>query len=182
MSRTRKQRTGLTPIAICLGLFLAVISVRAHSATDAAVKAGFVYNFTKFTEWPAESFATASAPLNLCIVGNQPLDGNLSLLHGRMAQGHPINVRGNPRNEELRVCHILFVGDGEERRGAAALTQLAGAPVLTVSDMEGFADQGGIIGLTLSGDRVQFTVNLRAARQVGLKLNSQLLRLGKVMQ
>ncbi len=55
-------------------------------------------------------------------------------------------------------------------------------PVLTVSDIDGFAEQGGIIGLSLNGERVEFTVNLRAARQAGIKLNSQLLRLGRVVQ
>lgn len=182
MSHTRAPRKGLTSIATCLGICLGIAAMHAESASDAAVKAGFIYNFTKFTEWPAESFASNSSPLNLCIFGNQPLDGNLALLHGRMAQGHPINVRGNPRAEELRLCHILFIGEAEERRGNAALAQIAGAPVLTVSDMEGFPEQGGVIGLAINGERVQFTVNLRAARQAGLKLNAQLLRLGKVMQ
>jgi len=182
MSHTRAPRKSLIQVAIGLGLLLSMMPICAQSASDAAVKAGFVYNFTKFTEWPADSFSTATAPLNLCVIGNQPLDGNLAMLHGRVAQGHPINVRGNPRQEELRACHLLYIGETEERRGAAVLAQVAASPVLTASDMEGFTDQGGIIGLALSGDRVQFTVNLRAARQAGLKLNAQMLRLGRVLQ
>jgi hypothetical protein len=169
-------------VAALLGLCLALLAWRAEAASDVAVKAGFVYNFSKFAEWPADSFATNSAPLNLCVVGNQPLGGQLLMLQGRIAQGHAINLRGNARGEDLRACHIVFVGDSEERRVASVLAQVGGSPVLTVSDIDGFAEQGGIIGLSLNGERVEFTVNLRAARQAGIKLNSQLLRLGRVVQ
>jgi hypothetical protein len=155
---------------------------RADMTAESAVKAGFVYNFAKFTEWPMDVFATANAPLNLCVAGNQPLSGKLSLLQGRMAQGHVISLRGNPRPEDINACHILYIDEMDERRLGVLLGQVASVPVLTVSDIDGFTGYGGIIGMHLNGERVQFSINLAAARQAGLKLSSQLLRLGKVSQ
>ncbi len=182
MSAARAHPPRPKVVTALLALCMMFYAWRVESVTDVAVKAGFVYNFSKFAEWPADSFATNYAPLNLCVVGNQPLGGQLVMLHGRIAQGHAINLRGNVRGDDLRTCHILFVGESEERRVTTLLAQIVGSPVLTISDIDGFAEQGGIIGLSLNGERVEFTVNLRAARQAGIKLNSQLLRLGRVVQ
>jgi hypothetical protein len=156
------------------------ITARADDASDAAVKAGFVYNIAKFTEWPTEVFASGTAPLQLCAVGLPPLQGKLGLLIGRAVQGHAVNLRLNPRADELSTCQILYVDDTEARRAGALIGLVAASPVLTVSDIDGFAESGGIIGLYLDGDRVRFNVNLRAARQAGLKLSAQVLRLGRV--
>jgi hypothetical protein len=54
----------------------------------------------------------------------------------------------------------------------------AGA-VLTISDAQGFVDQGGVIELVESGDRFEFDINLGAAQRAGLRLSSQLLKLGR---
>jgi hypothetical protein len=51
--------------------------------------------------------------------------------------------------------------------------------VLTVSDAEGFASQGGVIGLFLEDNRVRFEVDLTAAQAAGLQISSKLLRLSR---
>lgn len=177
----RSPRLFLASIMLGAGL-LAAGPAWTDPASEAAVKAGVVYNLGKFVEWPPERFASANAPLTLCTVGNQPLQGALALLQGRNVQGHPIVLRNNPRGDELRACHILYIDETANDRLESLLAHVASSPVLTVSDIEAFADQGGIVGLYQKDERVQFTINLRAARQNGLKLSSHLLRLGKVLQ
>ena len=59
---------------------------------------------------------------------------------------------------------------------------LEGHSVLTVSDMEGFAQQGGVINLVIRNQRLGFEINEDAAQRANLKISSKLLKLAKVVK
>jgi hypothetical protein len=153
---------------------------RGQSSSEPAVKAGFVYNFAKFTEWPTG--AITGPQINLCLLGADPLGAVSGLLDGRPLQGRSIAVRRSVRSDEIRNCAIVFVTDVDEHRQAEALRTLRGLPVLTIGDAEGFADAGGVIGLVAADERIQFEVNLEAAQHASLKINSQLLKLARAVK
>lgn len=75
-------------------------------------------------------------------------------------------------------CHLVFITDSEERRVGLLLRGLAGRSVLTVSDIDGFAEAGGRIGLVVDERRVRFDINLTSVQREGLRASSQLLRHG----
>ena len=52
---------------------------------------------------------------------------------------------------------------------------------LTVGDVKGFAQRGGMINLTKEGRRLRFEVNRRAAERTGIHLSSQLLKLADLV-
>ena len=54
---------------------------------------------------------------------------------------------------------------------------LGSQPVLTVSDLPGFAQQGGVIGLVRQGGRLRFEINRGVAQAAGLRLSVDLLSL-----
>jgi YfiR/HmsC-like len=80
-----------------------------------------------------------------------------------------------------RTCHILFIASSERVRIKQILECMRGTVALTVSDIEGFAEQGGMIDFLLDNDRVLFEVNRNAAEQAGLKISSKLLSVAKVV-
>ena len=171
------------PPGWCLALLLMLLSgpIHADTAAEDNVKAGFILNFAKFTEWPAA--ALAGGELRVCGLGAQPLSGKLSQLQGRQVQGREIKVRAPARPEEWRDCHVLFVPAGDEARVDALLRTLGQTAVLTVSDSAEFTQAGGMIGLKQRAGRIRFDINLAAARRVGLGLSSHLLKLAdEVMQ
>lgn len=174
-------RRWLTAV-LALVLMLAGRSAWAQQPSEAAVKAGFVFNFIKFTQWPASRDA-ASAPIRLCAISAQPLDGQLSLLSGRTAGGRVIDVRTGVPPAEWRQCDALFLSETDAERLTMLQQRLSNAPVLTLGDLPGFVEAGGMIGLRLEASRVRFDVNLNSAQAAGLVLNSQMLKLaGKVLQ
>jgi len=59
---------------------------------------------------------------------------------------------------------------------------VSGASVLTVSDVDRFAEAGGVIGLYNIDNNVQFSINLEQARSASLQINSQLLKLAKIVR
>ncbi len=154
----------------------------AQSASEHAVKAGFVFNFIKFTQWPAGGDA-ANAPLRLCSTGPQALQGQLAPLQGRVVGSRVLEIVPGAVAANVRQCDVLFLAEGDAERLGTLLNGLGHAPVLTVGDLPGFVQAGGMIGLRIEASRVRFDVNLAAAQRSGLVLNSQMVKLaGKVLQ
>lgn len=157
------------------------LPVRAQTPTptEYQVKAAFLYNFAKFTEWPDDGRVAREGGYTLCIVGRDPFGAALDEIAGRQVHGLPLRVRRAVSLDTVRDCQILFVSESEERRLPELLRAIEARPVLTVSDIDGFADAGGMIGLALADRRLQFDVNLGAATRSNLRISSQLLKLAR---
>lgn len=149
------------------------------TASDAQIKAAFVYNVAKFVEWPPPSFTSPAAHLQLCVAGRGPLPNLLSELDGKTVQGRQLNVQLHASSFDPIACHIVFFATGAASPPADVLKALKGLAVLTVSDIGGFVEQGGILELVLGDGRLQFDVNLSAAQQGNLRLSVQLLKLAR---
>jgi YfiR/HmsC-like len=169
---------GLLALTACL----AAGPTRAQAVSEEAVKAGFVFNFVKFTQWTGEREGE-NRPLEVCTPGALPLDGHFAVLHGRMIGSRKIVLRAHVAPGEWRSCHVVYLPEAEAGRFESALRSLGSASVLTISDQPGFAQAGGMIGLRIEDQRVRFDVNLQAAQRAGLTLSSQMLKLaGQVLR
>jgi hypothetical protein len=146
------------------------------------VKLAFLYNFTKFVEWPSDSFRNPDAPLVICIVGNDPFSPDIEgQLRTRTVGSHPIEVRALRPSDIVTVCHIVFVPVTEEGQAAKIVGNLKGSSSLTVGESEGFTVLGGIINFTAEGNKLHFEVNLLAADRAGLKISANMLALAKIV-
>ena len=186
----RAQRL-LFAIAICLA-FLALgpsgarlgalaPAAAAETSREYLIKAAFLYNFAKFTEWPAGSFPDSAAPLDVCVFGEDPFGGALESIAGKTIRGRRVAVHRVASIEAGAACHLLFISASEATRLAGILESLRGRPVLTIAEMPGFARSGGIINLkTNADDKVRFEINNGIARRVGLRLSSKLLNLAEI--
>ena len=147
--------------------------------SEAQAKVAFLLNFARYVEWPDKAFPSREAPLVFCVVGRDSLGTAIQSLETRQVQGRPVRLRRGVTTEDARGCHVVFVADSEERRLVPTLRALAGQPVLTVGDVEGFIDAGGAIGIVAGDDRLQFEINRAALEQAQLKAGSQLLKLAR---
>jgi hypothetical protein len=140
------------------------------------VKSAYVFNFIKFVEWPAQEIM-AGGKIRLCVIGDDGLHASLSALDGRKVGEYALQVRASTEPSRLDNCHVLFIGDQERRRLVPIIKSLHAAHVLTISDISGFAERGGGIGLLHTDDRMLFEVNLASTRKAGLRLSGQMLNL-----
>jgi hypothetical protein len=163
---------------------LAAPAVRArdvHSVPqDAALKAAFIFNFAKFTEWPVLPPAT---PIAVCITGDDAVAAALvDTVRGQNINGHPLEVRRPQGSGSWRACHLLFVADADRGRATSDLAGIKTLPVLTVSDIKGFAQSGGIIELYVEDGRMRFAINVTALERSGLRLRSRLIGLARTVR
>lgn len=149
---------------------------------ESQVKAALLYNFAKFVEWPDSAFGAAGGDLVYAVVGSDPFGGALSALAGKTALGRTVSFRGTITLDEAGTCHVVYVSASEKDRIAQVVDRFKGKSVLTVGDVPGFAERGGVIGFTKDGNRIGFEVNEDAAAQAGLKISPKLLALGKVVK
>jgi hypothetical protein len=175
-----RVRKGRRWVGLLLGLSMALPVAAMAAPDEAEIKAAFIYNFAKFVEWPTTALASTDT-LQICIPDDRTLGGKLGLLQGREAQGHAIRIRTVGSSEELTGCNILFISSGDDGR-ARLLHNVGGQPVLTISDSPSFAQQGGMIGLFVEANHVQFAVNRVIAEQSGLKLSARMLQMAHIVQ
>ena len=146
------------------------------------VKAAFLYNFVKFVEWPVDTFADPGAPFVLGVLGEDPFGSVLEqTLKGKTVNGRALVIRGVKQGKDLRTCHILFVSSSEIRHLDQILESLKGSSVLTVGEMERFAQSGGAVNFVLEQNRVRFEINPEAAARARLRISSKLLALARIV-
>ncbi len=170
-------------IAVAAALLARSPAPRAFELREYEIKAGFLFNFFHFVEWPPDAFADSTDPLRLEVVGHDPFDGALErLVEGRLVNGRRVvvffsaDMRRGPRG------HLVFVSDSEVKRVASIIATLRRSPALTVSSIDGFAERGGVIGFVQAGESVRFVINRAAAGESRLRISSKLLSLARLAQ
>lgn len=145
------------------------------------VKAAYIYNFTKFVDWPGDGSNDTSEPVKICFVGSDPLRTLLGELNNREVKGRPLKIVRFKELNSLESCKIVFISRSEEPQLPQILQRLQGTHVLTVSDIPGFAHKGGMISFVTENDRVKIEISQKAVRQAGLKVSAKLLEVARAI-
>jgi hypothetical protein len=143
------------------------------------VKGAFIYNFALFVDWPPNAFASDSAPFVIGVLGKNPFGEALDKMQGQSIKGRKVVVRALSNAEEGADCQLVFISASERGRLHQILALLRKGHVLTVSDLEGFTDAGGMVNFVTIEDKVRFEINLKEARSAKLRISSQLLKLAR---
>jgi hypothetical protein len=172
--RRRQPRVGVALGALLLSAAIA----GAQNVTEPSLKAAFIYNFAKFTVWPADVLPATGA-FTACVIGDTAVFGALERsVKDRQVWGHGVVVVQIDLDGPLRSCHLLYVSGPARAHVAAILTAVHGLAVLTISDADDFAQQGGIAQMFVENGRMRFNLNFEVAKQSRLQLSSKLLVLG----
>lgn len=148
------------------------------------VKAAFLYKFIHFVRWPDRVLETLEeeAAFGIGILGKDPFGNTLDqLVRGKKRDARPVRIFRGREFSELSECFVLFIAKSETDRVGRLLDLTREKPVLTVSEIPGFAKKGGIIELYVKEKNVRFRINAEAARAKGLKIHANLLELAEVV-
>ncbi len=140
------------------------------------VQGAYLYNFMRFITWQNED---KSEILHLCILGNSPFSKKLALFEKESIRKHAIKISYYQQVQDATICHVLYISRSEEAQIKSILSLLSEQEILTVSDIEHFSREGGIIGLFIKNNKVRFDINLTQARKVGLYISSKLLEIAE---
>jgi hypothetical protein len=142
------------------------------------VKAAFIYNFLKFVEWPKNQ--NVDRPIRLGVMGKTPLASLLNNLTGKSLHSRTLRViKYRSICDSLNFQALFIATDINKSEVAEMLQELDAMPVLTISDINKFIQQGGMIELFREGNKIRFKINLAAANAAHLKISSKLLKLAR---
>jgi len=169
---------GRTCAFICAVVVACVLgAATARAQSEEGVKAAFLYNFAKFTEWPAASFSDASAHIVVAFIGSDSLADTFEKnVSGKNVNGREFTVKKLSSAAGAEMCHIVFVAKRE------LPAELKSKPVLTIGDGDAFASGGGCISFVMDGPKVAFVLNLKAVKGASLKTDPKLEKVAKSVQ
>lgn len=146
------------------------------------IKAGFLFNFTRFVEWPANAFLTPASPILICVAGETPLTDLLSdVVVGKVVDGRAVGVKRVNPGDDLHRCNLVFISAAAERHAAEILAGVKKSNTLTVGETPGFAQGGGMINFAIQDNKVKLEMNLEAATRAELKVNSKLIAVSRLV-
>lgn len=167
-------------LVLCLALSR---PAAAQSITEPELKAAFLLNFSKFTEWP-EDVLPGGKRLTFCIIDDKPVADALRKLLGDhpVDPQRPLSVRLVKLDPDIRSCQVLYVGKLGPKDWPHLFDALKDASVFTVGDGERFAEAGGAAQFILANGHMHFAINVAAAQRGHLSLSSKLLSLATLVK
>jgi hypothetical protein len=173
-------------ILICLLLLLlspgSGRALAEEALTEPSAKAGFIFNFAKFVEWPADAFSKDDSPLVVGIFGDEDFVTAVRKLFEEKnpkAHGRSFMVRRLTQNGDAKACHILFFRESETKRFGAIYESIKRCPIMTIGESDEFLDFGGMFNFVFEEKQLRFEVNTAPAENAGLTISSKLLHLAR---
>jgi hypothetical protein len=159
------------------------MSAAAQTGTqrEYELKAGVLYHIIEYVEWPTViSPSNQPPPIQIGLLGQIPFAKALEVLDGKTLRGRKLVVKQLTDRQQATQCQVVFIGASEKSRMGDIIAEVKNQPVLTVSEVEGFAEQGGIVNLLAGQNRITMEINRATAGESRLGISSQLLKLAKV--
>ena len=172
-------------------LFLLPINLVSSQATAQdtgsrgyVIKAGFIYNFTRFIKWPPQSNTSEeNSKYSICVIGDNPFGPILHRLQEKhRLKEHPLEIKLAVSQKDFEGCQILFVSSSERSNVEQIVHQTRGLPILTIADTEGFSERGIDIGLLIVENRVKLEINKQCLDAKNFEASSELLDLATISE
>ena len=160
------------------GALAILLTAPGHAAPleEYTAKAGFIFNFLKFIDWPSTAFLSESDPFQLCVVSPEDVTGSFRSLEKHTAKGRAIKVTALERvhHDSIDACNILFFTEAAEHSAEILRRFRSDRPVLIIGETPHFARDGGMINFVIVDNRVKFEINIASARARHLNISSKL--------
>lgn len=168
--------------ALLVALSLPGAPAQANEDLELRVKAAFLFNFTRFANWPSKSFKTARSPIVMCVLDADPIAPVLEqTVQDKEVDGRPVKVERRAWRDELDSCHLLYVGGSESAPVETVFETTRSAPVLTVHEID-HPLPGGVARLYLEDGRLRFEINDADAQRRKLQFSAKLLGLAQLVR
>ena len=171
----RARDAGLA-VAVIAGVPAAGVAQPIAAST---LKAAFMLNFIKFTEWPARE---PGLPIVACIAGSDSVaEAMVRTTSGQSIDGRAIQVNRIAPNGAVRDCQLLFVGDGEPRR----LRDARGSRPVPRAHRQrrgGVVMNGVMVELFRENGRMRFAINIDTMGRSPVRISSRLLALAEIVR
>ena len=167
---------------LLLALLLTSWSSQLFAVTEHQLKVAYLYNITKFIQWPKKSFESEESPINICIIGKKISKEDIEALRDKRVSGRKLNIYYYKNSKSLDICHIAYISSSNKDTFRNDLKNLEGKKTITISDINMFANKGGMIELRRQNNKIKLYINLQALSDENLFLSSKILELSNIVK
>jgi hypothetical protein len=178
-----EQAMGVAPLAAMGRVLLLALAMTAWPAevkaqvpaSMAELEADYIYQFLALIHWEQEP----KSVLVCLVVEPASVDRMREELRRQARDGRPVRTRHVPpvATQSSSDCDLLYISSAYADYVPNLLARLARTRTVTISDVPGFASQGGVIGFVVEADRLRFEINVRVAQEKKVKISARLLEL-----
>lgn len=177
----RRLACALLLLCLAAGACRAGEAETAPVGADAAARAGFLFNFLSYIEWPSAAFELAQDPYVVGVINGETVVAELLLsATGRSVAGRPLEIRSLHEGDSLKGLHLLYVGPTAAERLNAILGAVVERWTVTVTDGDTGIAKGSAIHFFDSNGRLRFDVSLPTIARSDYRLSSRLLALAQI--
>lgn len=173
----------LIACAACLFLMFTQAQTQLPALKEHEVRALYLFNFTKYLEWPSSPTNASDKPFVFGFLGDCPVRSDLQrVIETRTVGNRPVKIQVFTNAADMAACHVLYVRPEDMERWNRIREVLGNKPVLTVGEQNGFLNQGGMIEFVRHDIHIRFRVNAPVLRQSGLTVSSKLLAIAETWE
>jgi hypothetical protein len=156
-------------------LFFSTIML-SQAQTDYRFHSIFIYNFTKYIQWPV---AQQSGDFVIGVLGNSHnvIEELTKVTANKMVGSQKIVVKKYKSAAEATDCHILFIPSSVSHSFEDVQSKLKGKPTLVITEKSGLAQKGSGINFIMQDNKWKFELNEAATQSAGLKIARELSQL-----
>ena len=163
---------------------LSKLSFAQDNSIEYKIKAGYLYNFTKFISWPENESET----FNLCIIGKDPFGSIIDPIEKRTVKNKPIRLYRFQSIAEAKYCHIIHFGGSNQHLSkidlalSGILTVGSIENSLTVGETKKFSQAGGMFAFFLKEGKVKLLINQQALKKSNLEVSAKLMEIADIYE
>ena len=143
---------------------------------NSKIKATFIYNFTKYIDWP-DKYKEGNFVIG--VLGTSSFYNDLTaMLSTKTVGAQKFEIKSFTSAESVTgVCHILFIPADQSAQLPDVLKKMKGKSTLIVTEKSGMAKQGSGINFIVENNKQRFELNKMNIEKYSLKVSSTLMAL-----
>ena len=172
----------ITPVIVVVIFFLFTgLMPPPTEDTNAKIKAVFLYNFTKYIEWP-KTYKEGNFIIGLYGI-NSSLSAELNKMAATKSVGtQKFEIKTMSSLDGANKCHMLFIPSTSGGQFSEVVSKLKGQSTLIITEKPGLTKQGAAINFVVQDNKQKFELNKANAEKYDLKVSSNLASLAVVVE
>jgi hypothetical protein len=149
--------------------------------SESKIKAVFLYNFTRFIDWPGNAFTSTDNTFKIGIVGTDPFGDYLEeAVRNESVSGKPIVIERFRNVKDIKDCQILYINSKDHKEIRNIIETVKQKKILTVCANPEFMKWGGMIRIYSDDNKIRMQINDAAARNEDIKISAKRLTVAEV--
>ena len=148
--------------------------------TNAHIKATFIYNFTRYIEWPAEY---KKGSFLIGVLGNTRMLQELTTMKNKTSRGNqPFQIVQYSSVNSISKCHMIFVAASRSHELGLVVNKVKDYKTLIITEKAGLIEKGSSINFVVSNNKQGFEINRSSVKAHGLSMSSNLVAFATVVK